>query len=100
MLFTVLACTMTVIFYFIFIDSLGIEITSWLCMLSAMSFAALDFIRYHGMNAEQIFVVALHSLILTYRELSFQMINIYYQILKPVFERHIKKNSVSYDKKL
>lgn len=52
------------------------------------------------MNAEQILVVAIRSLVLTHRELSFQTKNIYYQILKPVFEKHIKEDSVSYDKKL
>ena len=26
--------------------------------------------------------------------------NIYYQILQPVFERHIKEDSLSYDKQL
>lgn len=76
------------------------EITSWLCILSAIPFAGLGFIRYQGMNAEQILVVAIHSLILTHRELSFQTKNIYYQILKPVFERHIKEDGVAYDKKL
>ena len=75
------------------------EITSWLCILSAVPFAGLGFIRYQGMNAEQIFVVAICSLILTHRELLlFQTTNIYYQILKPVFERHIKEDSESYDK--
>ena len=76
------------------------EITSWLCILSTVPFAGLGFIRYQGMNAEQIFVVAIRSLILTHRELLFQTTNIYYRILKPVFERHIKEDSVSYDKKL
>lgn len=37
--FSVLACIMAVIFYFLFIDSLGMEITSWLCILSAVPFA-------------------------------------------------------------
>ncbi len=46
------------------------------------------------------FIVAIRSLILTHRELLFQTTNIYYQILKPVFERHIKEDSVSYDKRL
>ena len=98
--FSVLACIMAVIFYFLFIDELGMEVTSWLCMLGAAPFAALGFINYQGMNAEQIFMAAIRSLILTHRELSFQPVNIYYQILKPVFEKHVKEESISYDKKL
>lgn len=98
--FSVLACIMAVIFYFLFIDKLGMEITSWLCMLSAAPFTALGFIHYQGMNAEQILIAAIQSLILTHRELSFETKNIYYQILQPVFERHVKEDSISYDKKL
>lgn len=98
--FSVLACIMAVLFYFLFIDRLGMEMTSWLCMLSAAPFAALGFIHYQGMNAEQILIAAIQSLILTHRELVFRPINIYYQILQPVFERHVKEDSISYDKKL
>lgn len=98
--FSVLACIIAVICYFLFIDQLGMEITSWICMLSAAPFAALGFIHYQGMNAEQIFMAAIRSLILTHRELSFQSVNIYYQILKPVFDRHVKEDHISYDKKL
>lgn len=98
--FSVLACIIAVICYFLFIDKLGMEITSWICMLFAAPFAALGFIHYQGMNAEQIFMAAIQSLLLTHRELSFQPVNIYYQILKPVFDRHVKEESISYDKKL
>ncbi len=98
--FSVLACIIAVIFYFLFIDSLGMEWTSWLCMLGAAPFAALGFVQYQGMNAEQILIAAIQSLILTHRELSFQPKNIYYQILKPIFENHVKEDSISYDKKL
>lgn len=98
--FSVLACIMAVLFYFLFIDQLGMEMTSWLCMLSAAPFAALGFIHYQGMNAEQIAVTAIKSFILTHRELAYQSKNIYYQILQRVFEKHVKEDSVSYDKKL
>lgn len=98
--FSFLACLMAVIFYFSFIDVFGMEITSWICIVSAAPFAALGFIHYQGMNAEQILIVAIQSLVLTHRDLSFQPRNIYYQILQPVFERHIKEDSLSYDKKL
>ena len=64
-LFSFLACVMAVIFYFLFIDRLGMEITSWLCMISAAPFAALGFIRFQGMNAEQIVVCAIRSLLIT-----------------------------------
>ena len=48
--FSVLACIVAVAIYFLFIDHLGMEMTSWLCMLGAAPFAALGFIKYQGMK--------------------------------------------------
>lgn len=98
--FSILACLIAVLLYFVFIDKLGLEITSWLCIVGAAPFAALGFIRYQGMNAEQILVAAIKSVILSHRKLDYQPVNIYYQILKPVFEKNIKEDSTRYDKKL
>lgn len=98
--FSILACSIAVLLYFVFIDKLGLEITSWLCIVGAAPFAALGFIRYQGMNAEQILVAAIKSIILSHRKLDYQPVNIYYQILKPVFEKNIKEDSTRYDKKL
>ena len=98
--FFILACSIAVLLYFAFIDKLGLEITSWLCIVGAAPFAALGFIRYQGMNAEQILVAAIKSVILSHRKLDYQPVNIYYQILKPVFEKNIKEDSARYDKKL
>lgn len=98
--FSILACSIAVLLYFVFIDKLGLEITSWLCIVGAAPFAALGFIRYQGMNAEHILVAAIKSVILSHRKLDYQPVNIYYQILKPVFEKNIKEDSTRYDKKL
>ena len=98
--FSILACSIAVLLYFAFIDKLGLEITSWLCIVGAAPFDALGFIRYQGMNAEQILVAAIKSVILSHRKLDYQPVNIYYQILKPVFEKNIKEDSARYDKKL
>ena len=35
--FSILACIVAVIVYFIFIDVLGLEVTSWLCIVVALS---------------------------------------------------------------
>ena len=84
----------------LYLNDVGLEITSWLCIVGAAPFAALGFIRYQGMNAEQILVAAIKSVILSHRKLDYQPVNIYYQILKPVFEKNIKEDSARYDKKL
>lgn len=98
--FSILACSIAVLLYFVFIDKVGLEITSWLCIVGAAPFAALGFIRYQGMNAEQILIAAIKSVILSHRKLDYKPVNIYYQILKPVFEKTIKEDSTKYDKKL
>lgn len=74
--------------------------TSWLCILGAAPCAALGFITYQGMNAEEIFTTAVYSFLLSRTQLTFQPINIYYEALKPYIDLKIKEESESYDKKL
>ena len=54
-IYTVLACLVAVILYFILKPIFGIEILSWICILGAVPFAVLGFIKYNGMTAEQIY---------------------------------------------
>ena len=98
--FSVIAIIIAVTIYFFTIDTLGMELTSWLCILGAGPCAALGFITYQGMNAEEIFMTAIHSFLLSKTQLTFQPINIYYEALKPYIESKIKEESESYDKKL
>ena len=52
-IFSILACLMAVGLYFIMKPYLGLETLSWLCILGASPFAALGFITYNGLTAEQ-----------------------------------------------
>jgi len=47
--FSVLACGVAVGLYFLLSPHVGTETVSWMCVLGAAPFAALGFIRYHGM---------------------------------------------------
>lgn len=98
--FSVIAIIIAVIIYFSTIDTLGMELTSWLCILGAGPCAALGFVTYQGMNAEEIFITAIHSFLLSKAELTFKSMNIYYEAMKPYFNLKIKEESESYDKKL
>ena len=71
-IYTVLACLVAVILYFILKPIFGIEILSWICILGAVPFAVLGFIKYNGMTAEQFIVAWIKSEILTPKELTFQ----------------------------
>lgn len=99
-IFSALACIVAVIIYFSCIDKIGTEVTSWLCMIGAAPFAALGFIKYQEMSAEQIFMTSLRSFLLSKRKLIFQPINLYYEILKNQIEAQKKEYKKKDDKKL
>ena len=70
-IFAILACGAAVGIYFGCRNFMGTETLSWLCMLGATPFAALGFIRYNGMYAEQIAKAWIRSEILMPRHLTF-----------------------------
>lgn len=80
--FSILACGMAVVLYFVFRPYFGIETLSWLCILGAAPFAAIGFIKYNGMNAEEFIVAYIRSEFLTPKELTFKPTNFYYELLK------------------
>lgn len=81
-IFSILACGMAVGLYFVFRPYFGIETLSWLCILGAAPFAAIGFIKYNGMNAEEFLLAYIRSEFLTPKELVFNPTNYYYEILK------------------
>lgn len=76
--FSLFACGAAVGIYFGCRSFISVEILSWLCMLGAVPFAALGFIRYHGMYAEQIVRAWIRSEILMPQHLTFTGKNEYY----------------------
>ena len=52
-IFSVLACGVAVVLYFLLRPRFGTETLSWVCILGAFPFAAMGFIKYNGMTAEQ-----------------------------------------------
>lgn len=76
-IFSVLACIVAVTIYFVFRNSLSTETLSWLCIVGAAPFAALGFITYHGMNAEQFLWAWFKSEVLYPKRLMFRSINLY-----------------------
>ena len=51
--FSAVALGVAVLLYFLLKPYVGTETVSWMCILGAAPFAALGFITYHGMTAEQ-----------------------------------------------
>ena len=51
--FSVAGIGIAVLLYFLLKPFFGTETLSWMCILGAAPFAAMGFITYHGMTAEQ-----------------------------------------------
>ena len=81
-IFSLLACIMAIILYFIFRSYFNIETLSWFCILGASPFAVIGFITYNGMNAEEFILAYIKSEILTPKYLTFKPTNFYYELLK------------------
>ena len=84
--FSVLAILVAVELYFLLKPHFGTETVSWMCILGAAPFAALGFITYHGMTAEQSLWAWLRSELLEPKELRFEAANLYYEALKDKLE--------------
>ena len=72
--------------YFLLKPYVGTETVSWMCILGTAPFAALGFITYHGMTAEQFLWAWLRSELLEPKELRFESSNLYYEALKDKLE--------------
>ena len=75
--FSVLAILVAVGLYFLLKPHFGTETVSWMCILGAAPFAALGFITYHGMTAEQFLRAWLRSELLEPKKLRFEASNLY-----------------------
>ena len=84
--FSVLAILVAVGLYFLLKPHFGTETVSWMCILGAAPFAALGFITYHGMTAEQFLRAWLRSELLEPKKLRFEASNLYYEALKDKLE--------------
>ena len=84
--FSVLAILVAVGLYFLLKPHFGTETVSGMCILGAAPFAALGFITYHGMTAEQFLWAWMRSELLEPKELRFEASNLYYEALKDKLE--------------
>jgi hypothetical protein len=90
-IFSVLAIGVAVGIFFGLRDHMGTETVSWVCVLGAAPFAAMGFITYHGMNAEQFALAWIRSEILMPKKLIFKTTNIYYEAVCPLLDSKEKE---------
>ena len=89
-IFSVLACGVAVGLYFLLRPRFGTETLSWVCILGAFPFAAMGFIKYNGMTAEQFVWALIKSEFLMPKKLMFLPDNLYYETMKPTIEAYEK----------
>ena len=95
--FSLLAVGVAVGLYFFFFFFVGTGTVSWMWVLGAAPFAALGFVAYHGMTAEQFWWAWFRSEMLEPREIRFEPVNYYYEALRGTMEAHEKEVSKSHD---
>ena len=96
-LFSALAVGVAVAVYFGLRGVLGTETVSWMCILGAVPFAAMGFIKYNGMPAEKLLLAVIRSELLMPKRLLFRPTNTYYEIMKPTIKKMEKERMKSYD---
>ena len=89
-IFSVFACGVAVGLFFLFRPYFGTETLSWVCILGALPFAIMGFVKYNGMTAEQFVWAWIKSELLMPKKLMFYPDNLYYEALKPNIETREK----------
>jgi hypothetical protein len=95
--FSILACGVAVGLYFLLRPYVGTETVSWICVLGAVPFAAIGFLKYHGMNAEKFIAAWVKSQILVPKRLIFRATNIYYEAMKITIKNREKECAKRHD---
>ena len=93
-IFSILACGVAVLLYFLLKDKFGIETLSWVCILGAAPFASIGFITYNGMSAEQFIYAWIKSEFLIPKHLTFKPTNFYYELLKDKLEKEENNENI------
>ena len=90
-IFSLAAVGVAVGLFFLLRKHFGMETVSWMCILGAAPFAAIGFIRYHGMSAEQFLWAWIRSELLEPKRLTASRTgNLYYDIPKESIEKRME----------
>ena len=80
-IFTCLAVAASILSYFLLKPLIGIEAVSWVCMLAAVPFAVLGFVRYNGMSAEKFIWAWIKSELFIPKKLCYGNNNMYWVLM-------------------
>lgn len=91
--FSVLAVAAAVAVYLFLKPLIGLETASWGCVLAAVPFGAMGFVKYNGMTAEKFVAVWFKDQFLMPKKLTFGNTNIWYELLRPEDGRKRKEKT-------
>ncbi|MCI6229087.1 MAG: PrgI family protein [Clostridiales bacterium] len=89
--FSLAAVLVAIGLYFLLKPYVGAETVSWMCILGAAPFAAMGFVSYHGMTAEQLVWTWFRSEILEPKRLISEPDNLYYNLLEDTISKREKE---------
>lgn len=89
--FSLLAVITAAVLYFALEDKVGAEMVSWICIAGAVPFAAMGFVKYHGMNCEQLVWAWLRCMVIEPRQYKVRMRNIYEEATRESREKRQKE---------
>ena len=95
--FSLIAAVVAVILYFVLKPHFGTETVSWVCILGAVPFAAMGFVTYHGMTAEQFIWAWIRSELLEPKQLHFESVNTYQLLVNAAATKRKSKEVKSHD---
>ena len=89
--FSLLAVIMAAVLYFTLQDKVGTELVSWICIAGAVPFAAMGFVKYHGMNCEQLVCPWLRCKVVEPRQYKVRITNLYEEATRETREKRQKE---------
>ncbi|MBQ8995439.1 MAG: PrgI family protein [Oscillospiraceae bacterium] len=97
---SILAIAAGVGLYFGLKPRIGTEAVSWVCILGALPFAVIGFLKYNGLTAEQFLLAWIRSEILMPKHVVFRPVNIWYELMKPTIEKKKSENLIEHEQNL
>lgn len=89
--FSLLAVIVAAVLYFTLQNKVGTELVSWICIAGAVPFAAMGFVKYHGMNCEQFVWAWLRCTVIEPRQYKVRIINLYEEATRETREKRQKE---------
>lgn len=89
--FSLLAVIVAAVLYFTLQNKVGTELVSWICIAGAVPFAAMGFVKYHGMNCEQLVWARLRCTVIEPRQYKVRITNLYEEATRETREKRQKE---------